>query len=278
MRVVPPGVAYGAARLAGSLGFVVARQRRRALLSNMRWLQPSLAPAARVARARKTLVNFFQAAADLFRLPSLSRSELDRLVALRGREHLQSAMAHGKGAIVVTSHLGPYELGAAVLAVQGHQAYAMAEDFDPETNKALAQYRQATGLTLVSRNFGLRSMYRLLAQGNLLFLVGDRVVGPGTEGIEVEFGAGRRRVPSGPAALAIATGAPIVVGHITRTRQRIPRYEILLEPPILPPPRAPNATRELTVRVGARLAATVTAHPDQWFVFQPEWTTGDGAI
>jgi KDO2-lipid IV(A) lauroyltransferase len=275
-RVVPPRVAYAVAWLAGSLGYVLARARRRVLLQNVASLRPELRPAERQRTALRTFINFFQAAVDLFRLPSMPREVLERLVVFNGRQHLDAAMGYGKGALLVTSHLGPYELGAAVIAASGYPSYAMVEDLDPETNRALAQYREATGLKLFSRDLGPRSMYRLLEQGNVVLLVGDRIVGHGSEGIAMAYGGGRRRIPSGPAAFSIATGAPIIVGHITRTATPFPRYEITLEPPILPPERTPEATRELTSLVGRRLAAAATMHPDQWYVFQPEWLASDG--
>ncbi|MBK8058763.1 MAG: lysophospholipid acyltransferase family protein [Gemmatimonadetes bacterium] len=191
----------------------------------------------------------------------------------RGAEHLDAALALGKGVVVATAHLGPYEFGGAWLALAGYPVHAMVEDIDPETNAAMALYRKATGMKLISRSGGLRAAIRVLRDREILLLVADRVVGRGSEGLAVPFGDGVRAVPTGPAALALATGAPIVTGHIARNRGRGPRYLVRLEAPISATPTGDTSRDRdaLTGQVAQRLAAAVQAHPDQWFVFQPEW-------
>jgi lauroyl/myristoyl acyltransferase len=151
----------------------------------------------------------------------------------------------------------------------------MVEDIDPATNAALASYRKAAGLELISRSTGLRQTYRLLKEGRIVLLVADRVIGEGTEGVEVPWGAGRRLVPSGPAAFALATGAPIVSGYIVRRPSGEPtRYLLHLDAPIV----ATGMSRDdLTRDVAARLAGAVCQHPDQWYVFQPDWRPSDTA-
>jgi KDO2-lipid IV(A) lauroyltransferase len=203
---------------------------------------------------------------------------LGALAVIEGREHLDIALALGRGVIVVTPHLGPYELGGALLASLGYAVHAVVERLDAATLDALASYRAATGMGLVTRDAGARSLVRLLREGQVVLLVADRVVGGG-EGVVVPFGNGGRAVPTGPAALALATGAPVLVGAIVRTGTSVPRYRVHLEP-ALHPDRTGDAARDrdaFTRRLAARLAAFVTAHPEQWFVFQPDWQARDVA-
>jgi KDO2-lipid IV(A) lauroyltransferase len=276
MRVVPRPVAYALAGLAGRTAWLVARDRRRTVLHTLGFLVQGSTTAVRQRLGRATFTNLFQAAIDLFRLPSSSPEEVLGLVRIVGREHLETARSLGKGVVVVTPHLGPYELGAAVLAALGYDVHGMVEDIDPETNAALAKYRGATGLKLISRQHGLRALYRVLKEGAVALLVADRVVGEGSEGLVVPFAAGRRPVPTGPASFSVATGAPVVVGYISRSRSNGPRYVITIEPPIFPGARSPLAVESLTRQIAARLAAAVSLHPDQWFVFQPGWVERDG--
>lgn len=225
--------------------------------------------------ARRTFINFFEAASDLFRLPSLHPGEIQRMITAEGMEHLSAAHAMGRGVIVVTPHLGPYELGGAYVASLGMPVHAMVEDIDPETNAALASYRGAAGMGLISRSAGIRQMYRLLKEGQIVLLVADRVIGEGADGVEVPWGAGRRLVPTGPAAFALATGAPIVSGYIVRQPAGTStRYLLHLDAPIV----ATGISRdELTRDVAAHLAGAVCQHPDQWYVFQPDWQPRDAS-
>ena len=76
---------------------------------------------------------------------------------------------------------------------------------------------------------------------------------------------------TGPAALALATGAPIVTGHIARNRGRGPRYLVRLEAPISATPTGDTsrARDALTGQGAPRLAAAVQPQPERWLVFPP---------
>lgn len=277
LRIVPVAPVRWAARGIGALAYLLARDRRATLLENQRHFSPNATAGERRRLARRTFVQLLDASVDLFRLPSMSRGELEGMIAVSGREHLDAALAAGKGVVVATPHLGPYELGGAWLALMGYPVHAMVEEIDPETNAALALFREATGMKLVSRRGGVRSALRLLRDRQVVLLVADRVVGGGSEGLRVPFGDGERAVPTGPATLSLATGAPIVVGHIARAVGGRSRYLVQLEPPIVPEGSGDTERdREaLTKRVAERLSAAVIAHPDQWYVFQPQWLGRD---
>lgn len=257
------------------LASLASRERSRVLALNAGFLAPTLAPPAQARLARHTFINFFEAASDLFRLPSLRPGEIQEMITAEGLEHLHAARELDRGVIVVTPHLGPYELGGAYLASLGLPVHGMVEDIDPETNAALASYRGATGMGVVSRSTGLRQMYRLLKEGQIVLLVADRVIGEGAEGVVVPWGSGRRPVPSGPAAFALATGAPIVSGYIVRRPAGArTRYLLHLDAPIVATGKSRD---ELTRDVAARMAGAVCQHPDQWYVFQPDWQPRDAS-
>ena len=261
------------ARAAGMAAGSLPTTRAATVRGNARRLVPTCDPREQRRIARRTFANLLDAAVDLWRLPTLSRGSLDALVRVEGREHVDAALSLGRGVVVVTPHLGPYELGGAWLAHARYPVHAMVERLDAETNAALALYREATGLRLIPRSAGLRPALRLLRARQIVLLVADRVVGEGADGLEVPFGDGRRAIPNGPAALSIATGAPLVVGHIVRAHAASHRYLIRFEQ-ALDIARSGDGHRDreaLTREVGRRLSAVVQAHSDEWFVFQPDW-------
>ncbi|MGQ0649110.1 MAG: lysophospholipid acyltransferase family protein [Gemmatimonadaceae bacterium] len=275
-RWMPPGLLHALGRLAGSLGWLVARGRREVLLENARHLIPGASVAVQRAVARGTMRNMLETATDLFRLPSLGAGGVQQLVETPDLDVLRDALAGGRGVIVVTPHLGAYELGGAWLAALGFPVHGLTEDIDPETNAALAAYRGATGMKLYSRNAGLRQLYRILKQGEILVLVADRVIGEGSEerggGLVVPFGDAWRTLPTGPAALSLATGAPVIVGYIVRRAGGRLGYLIRLDRAIESTGRSRD---ELTRAIAARFNSFVCQHPDQWYVFQPNWLPRD---
>ncbi|MGQ0537587.1 MAG: lysophospholipid acyltransferase family protein [Gemmatimonadaceae bacterium] len=271
--ITPEPITHALARCIGAASYNLLGERRRILLGNLRRTAPTASAAERRRLARNTFRYIAESQADLLRLPSRPPNEILGLMDMAGMEHLDAALALGRGAIVVTGHISNYELGGACLAARGYPVHAMVEDVRAELLDVLRRYRTATGMHIISRNRGKRDAYRVLTSGGVLVLVADRVIGKDAQGQVVPFGNGRRAVPQGPATLSLATGAPIVVGSVTRTRTGRTRYLATFEPPLMPDKTEADAASELTRRVAERLAAAVRAHPDQWFVFQPEWVS-----
>ncbi len=273
LGVMPVAPARLLARAAGLVAGSLPTARAVTLRGNAARLAPHADRREQRRIARRTFANLLEAAVDLWRLPTMSRDALDALVSVEGRAHLDAALALGKGVVAVTPHLGPYELGGAWLAHARYPVHAMVEVLDAETNAAMALYREATGMRLIPRSAGVRPALRLLRERQIVLLVADRVVGEGAEGLEVPFGNGHRAIPTGPAALALATGAPLLIGYITRAHGTRHRYVIRFEQAI-DIERSDDAHRDrevLTRVVGQRLSVVAQAHPDQWFVFQPDW-------
>ncbi len=277
MRVTPVPIARALGLVAGNVAWAAMADRRRILSDTLSRTAADRSPAARRRLVRRTFVNMAGAAVDLFRVPSIGPAELRRLFEIRGLEHLDAALALGKGAIIVTAHLGPYELASACVAAAGYKVHGMVENLAPEVMEALATYRTATGMHLVNMKDGLRAAYRILGTGEILALVADRAIGEARSAVEMPFAGGVRRLPVGPAVFSQATGAPIITGFVTRHPDRHPRYLIELHPPLHPQGRDPGERDRLTRCIVDRMSAAVMAHPDEWFVFQPDWVTHEPA-
>ncbi len=261
-RVLPASMLYPLARLAGRVAWALLPARRAVVHRNLAHL------GADHAHASEVLPNLMEAAIDLWRLPSLTPEAVRGLVQVEGIEHLERARTGGRGVILATGHLGPYELAGAWLAAQGFPVHAMVEGLQPETTAALAAYRTATGMKLIDRGTGTRAVLRALRAGDVVALVCDRMVGEGAPGLHVPMGDTTREIPTGPASLSVATGAPVVTGHIRRREESGPRYVIALDPPLSPEGQDVDG---LTRAIGARLDATLRQYPTQWYVFQPAW-------
>lgn len=265
--------------IGGSIGSVFLRARRQAVLESLSYLRPELTTAQRRRAARRTFANFAAAAIDLLRVPTASRQELVTLVSFQGLEHVDAALARGRGAIIVTAHLGPYELGGACLAARGYPTSAVVENLAPEVMKALATFRQATGMQLISLKHAVAGTLRALSENSVVLLVADRVVGRGHTGVELPFAGGVRSVPTGPASFAISSGAPVIVGHVGRTTKSADeaRYAVVFEPPIFAEAGSEAEKLQLTRRVTARLAEIIAEHAEEWYVFQPQWRRTRGS-
>jgi KDO2-lipid IV(A) lauroyltransferase len=273
MGVIPVPVARAVASLAGTLAWAVMGSRRRALHETLRYTAPDRSPAEHRRLARRTFRNMAGCAVDMFRMPTATPADLIALFEIHNIEHLHAAQAMGNGTVIVTGHIGPYELAGGSVASAGYPMHAMVEDLDPRVLEALTSYRASTGMGIVNMRDGLRAAYKILRRGEILILVADRAIGDARGAIEVPFAGGIRKFPTGPAIFSMSTGAPILIGFVSLNRTGRTRYRIDFDPPILPQGRDEAERDRLTRHIACRIGQFVTEHPDEWFVFQPQWIT-----
>ena len=259
------------AAAAGTVAWAVQSDRRRTLLENLSYTAPEH-PDAHGLMARRTFRNLSVTAVDLFRLPIMAHEELQSMFEIRGLEHLAEAQSRGRGTVIATAHLGPYELASACLAsLKRYTVYGMMEDLDPAVLDALAAYRSATGMQLMNIKDGLRAAYRVLNEGHVLCLVADRMIGDTKGAIEVPFTGGRRLVPTGPAVFAQGTGAALITAFTSPNPGGRARYIMEFDPPLYAEGRGAEERERLMKKVEERMSAAIRRNPDQWFVFQPNW-------
>ena len=271
--MTPVPVARGLAAIAGTVAWAVQGDRRRTLEQNLAFTAPERSASERRALAWRTFRNLAVTSVDQFRVPSISLEELRGLFEVRGLEHVNAARERGKGIVVATAHLGPYELAAACLAAHGYPVAGMVENLDPAVLEALASYRSATGMQTVNMKDGLRAAYKILGQNHILCLVADRAIGDARGAIEVPFAGGVRLVPVGPAVFAQGTGAALITAFASRNPRGHPRYVMEFDPPLYPEGRDEAERNRLMAVVVQRISDAVKRNPDQWFVFQPNWIT-----
>ena len=208
---------------------------------------------------------------DTFRLPAMSDDEIRDRVVISGREHLQAALAAGRGAILVTAHVSSVALAAQALALAERGGTVVVEPIEPpELLDLMLRVRGSHGLRYQVLGPTLfADLTATLRRNELVFLVVDRDIG-GT-GVDVELFGCPARLPIGPALLALRTGAPIVPTFVSRRRDG--RVDGVLERPLeltWTGDRRADLTR-ITRLVGGRLEYHIGRHPEQWTVLQRIW-------
>jgi KDO2-lipid IV(A) lauroyltransferase len=200
---------------------------------------------------------------------------VEKHVLVKGREHLEEALSHGKGAIILTAHLGNWELGAHVMTQMGHEVTSIAlEHQNPRVDRLLNEQRRRRGVNLLSTSGYLRGCYRALREGKIVALLGDRDVTGG--GIEMEFLGKRVSLPQGPARLSVRTGAPIIPGF--NLRRSNDSWHTIIEKPIYPNPDddQEGAVRSLMEKYVPVMEEYIRWHPCQWAVFYDFWGSPAG--
>jgi KDO2-lipid IV(A) lauroyltransferase len=219
---------------------------------------------------RSALRNYY----DTFRMPSMTDAEIRDAVVVHGRQHLQDALAGGRGAIVFSGHVSSVALAAQALALAERGGIVVVEPVEPpELLDVMLRARGSHGLGYRVLGPGLfGALTTTLARNELAFLVVDRDVGG--NGLLIDFFGRPARLPSGPALLHLRTGAPLVPAYVSRRRDG--RLDGVLGAPIeiTPTGMRREHVQEITRLVAARLEYHIGRHPEQWTVLQHVWASG----
>ena len=223
--------------------------------------------------ARASFRNYAMYLLDFLRLPSTHPTEAERGTLSAGWEHLDAALQGGKGAIVVTAHFGSWDRAIGLVSGRGYRANALVDVFRPPALDAeVRRARARHGLTLIPAEGGaaLRQLYGALRRNEVVALLVDRPLRE--QGTPVTFFGRPTWLPSGPAMLALRTGAPVLVGHFLR-RPDLISYQGAFEPLAAPAPTGDRRAdeRALMQAIVDRLERLIQRHPEQWYMFRPMW-------
>src|SRR5439155_4991586 len=157
------------------------------------------AEAPRVARA--TFRAYARYIADFMRFPQLTLEEIAQMVHFNNWEHLDAAVARGKGVLFVGLHIGNWDIAAAALA-QRYPMNVVVDFVETDTiNGYVQRTRGAKGVKTIPYPEAARGSLRALRNNELLGLLIDRPTPEG--GVVVDFFGAPVAVPNGPAKLAL---------------------------------------------------------------------------
>jgi len=271
LRALPHPAAL---RVGGALGFFayrVAGVRKRVAERNIRAALGLGQDVREVRRiAGKAYVNLGFSLAELLRLRRMAAAGFDRWVSFEGLEHLDRALSRGKGAVLATGHFGSWELMGAALAQKGYPMnFLVGHQSNRLIDRELNELRAALGIGLVRHGAHVRQVFRLLEGNKFVAMLCDHDAG--RRGLTVSFFGMPASAAVGPAAFALMSGAPLMMGFIYRRAGGGHRVEITpplkLERDLEPSEALAAATQELALEIERRIRAA----PDHWFWLHRRW-------
>ncbi len=272
VRFSPRRLSYGVAFVAGTVAFYCWPRGRRSMLRNYRCVLPA-ADRAEIRRiARRSLVNYCRYLVDFVRFPFLSAADLRASVG--GEEAfraLDRALERGKGAIIVCTHFGSWDMGAGAAAARGYHLTVVAETFaDARLDRMIVGARERIGMQVVKMEKVAPSLLRSLKHNGLLALLIDRPMAG--DGVKVNFFGREVEVPAGPARLALRSGAAVVPTAFACLPGAPPvvtlaNFDVEVQ-------RTGDEARDvvaLTQAIMTAHEAFIREHPDQWYMFREMW-------
>jgi KDO2-lipid IV(A) lauroyltransferase len=280
LAALSPGARLSAGGLVGSAAWVLARRERRRALAN---LSQAFGPEGRLPAelrriGRESFRNLGRSFAELCglgRSADVRREVLELVEVSEGVERLTRLLAPGRGLVVVTAHLDNWELCGAAAAAAGLPLVAVARriNFD-RYHRLVEDLRRRLGLEIVYQKESPRRLLRAVREGKVVALLADQDL-PRLEGVFVPFFGRPAYTPSGPAALAAASGTELVLAYTLRESRD--RHRLVVSEPIA----FDRSERHGAALAGTRawcalLEAVIREHPEQWVWMHRRWRTALG--
>jgi len=207
---------------------------------------------------------------EFVRLPAMAAEDIRRVTSYQGREHLDEALARGKGVILLTAHLGNWEMVGARIAADGYPLHVIARaQRDDRLTEYIRQTREVAGMRVLHREEAVRGSLRALRAGELVGMLLDQ--NAGSDGVFVEFFGHLASTAPGAAAFALRTGAAVVPTFGWRNADDT--HTILADDPL--PLIHTGDHKADTVANTARytkvIEEQIRAHPEQWFWLHKRW-------
>lgn len=273
---LPRSVGYGIASALGTGQYYLSHHDRAAVERNLTAIFGPKHPAI-PATARAVFINFAKYLVDFFRLDEVDGTFLQRRVTMVGQEHLDHALSQGRGVIILSAHLGNYELGAAVMAAAGYPVNVIVLSHqDPKIDAFFVRRRSACRVRAISVGMALRQGFLCLRRNELLGILADRDFF--NNGVRLQFLGREIGVPKGPALFSLRTGAPLVPAFLIRDPGQ--RFRMVFEPMIEPNPsgnEADDVPRMMRASLNV-LEHYIRQYPSQWYLFRDFWDTSPWVI
>lgn len=230
---------------------------------------PGVTDAQRKQFASDVVSNFYNFVYDVARCRGMTHEQLlAQIEETDGSENYDAARALGKGAIVVTAHMGSFEVGLAAMLQRDRNIHVVFKRDELDRFESIRQgLRNRLGIAEAPIDEGWTIWMRLreaLSRNEVVVLQGDRVM-PGQKGQPLPFLHGRLLVPTGPVKLAIASSAPIIPVFSIRTPRG--KIKLFIEPAIIVDPS--EGMLPALTKLADTIEKFVKQYPQQWLVLQP---------
>lgn len=269
VRALPRRAALALGRALGRLARRLQPHRAAIARDNLARALPELPADAREAILAANFTNLGANFVEMLRLDLVGADELTHDYTMVGSEHIDAALAHGRGAILLTAHTGFWEAGAHLLARAGYRPAFVAK---PMRNLLVDAYfrrmREASGSSYIDSRHGARRILKALQDNRLVGVLMDQHAGR-KQGIAVPFFGRPAWTTPIITEMAMKYRVPVVPAFARRSADN--RHEIVIQPPFFLEGSGAEAVRDNTARLNLIIEEAVRRDPAQWFWVHRRW-------
>jgi len=266
MDYVPLWIAYGVSARGSELSYLFYREARSNIISNLRAVFPEAGHERISKLALNAFRNYSRYLVDYCRFQSLDRETLFKeIVHVDGMVNVDNALERGKGLILLTAHLGNWELGGIFFGRQDIKINVLtARDEMASIDEIKERYRREHNINTIvvgDHPFAGIEAVNALSNNEVVAMLVDRSDG---HGVEVPFFGRPTKFPLGPIHLARATGAPLMPAFVVSEKDG---YRAVAEKLIYFDSSAGDTTESVAHSVIEVFERYIRNYPDQWYNF-----------
>ena len=273
--IIPLKVSYHIACFISDIHFSMADSERKAVIANLKVvLGESRTEEEYTLMACDVFRNFAKYLVDFFRFRKIDDDYMKKNIKITGRENIDKALSRGKGVVLLSAHIGNWELGGFVVGRLGYPISAVVLTHQNKNiNDFFTQQRLIGNMKPIELGMSLRACYNVLRLNQLLALLGDRDFMK--NGIRIGFFGKEAIIPKGPAAFGCRLGSALV--PVFMIREADDTFHFIMEEPVVAKEGIgeEEAIRELTARYLKILEKHIKRYPTQWYMFREFWTNDE---
>lgn len=269
--VVPESLADSAGALLGRTTGSLLRVRRADVDRHLAWAFPDASPEWRQRTAIACYAHFGREAAVLLRADAWTPEAIRARTTVHGFGGFAEAAAAGRGVVLLTGHLGNWEMGGAAISARGIALDVVGKGMSNRRfQEDLFATRSRLGMRVIEMGEATREAPRALATGRVVAMLGDQQAHRG--GILLPFFGRPASTSRGSALFALRAGAPVFVAFCLREAGTEPRYTLTFTP--LAVSRTGDTDGDvvaLLTAYGQALEEAIRGAPHQYFWHHRRW-------
>jgi Kdo2-lipid IVA lauroyltransferase/acyltransferase len=272
--LLPRQLARAAGAAIGGLAYYALGRLRRVGLRNLKLAFPELPDAEREAVLRRDYRNLGWLLAEFCQMPRYTAESASRFIRYEGLENYTQARDRGKGVLVLTGHLGAWELSSFYHSLMGRPMGMVIRRLDnPLVDAFVNRIRCLHGNRVIHKDDFARGLIASMRAGETVGILMDTNMTP-PQGVFVPFFGVQACTASGMARVAAKTGAAVVPGFLLWEESE-GRYVLHFgrELEVVKTGDSESDAMVNTAAFTAAIEGYIRRYPDQWLWMHRRWKT-----
>lgn len=274
LRTLPRRVARACGAVIAAIAYVLHSRLRRVGRHNLELAFPALPAAEREAILRKEYRHLGWLLAEFCQMSTYTSESASKFIRYDGLEHYLAAHDHGKGVLVLTGHLGAWELSSFYHSLAGYPMGMVIRRLDnPLVDSLVNTVRCQHGNRVLHKDDFARGLIAAMRAGETVGILMDTNMTP-PQGLFVPFFGIEACTASGLARVAVKTGAAVLPGFMLWEESE-GRYVLRFGPELALASTGDSEADAVsnTALFTSVIEETIRRYPDQWLWMHRRWKT-----